>query len=154
MCNKLAHLLMDWSKNTPCMNKDKCSLFCSFRPWPFLLAQESWLSSQLASYSMRWIETTSWSKGWSFKVKFIYLSMHSPQTEATSSARALALPACCSPGQRSLARLFSEVCSSIHCNDRRHWLPFPWWEFLEANNEPQIWTDTMDIPSYCLLLEK
>lgn len=113
---------MNRSKHTPHMDKDKSSLFCYFRPLPFLLTQESWLSSQLASYSMRWMETPSWSKGWNFKVKFIYLSMHSPQTEATSSATALALPACCSPEQRSLGKLFPEICRSIHCNDRRHWL--------------------------------
>lgn len=120
---------MNRSKHTPHMDKDKSSLFCYFRPLPFLLTQESWLSSQLASYSMRWMETPSWSKGWNFKVKFIYLSMHSPQTEATSSATALALPACCSPEQRSLGKLFPEICRSIHCNDRRHWLQSLWWEF-------------------------
>lgn len=146
---------MDWPKYSTCMGEEKSSLFCSFRPWPYLLTQGSWLSSQFTSgWCMRWAGTSSWSKSWSFKIPFIYFSMHPQQSGAISSAPSLALPACCSLGQRSLGWLFPEGCSSVHCNDKRHWLQSFWSNLLEANNEPQIWSDSVCIPNHYLILEK
>lgn len=85
MCKKLVCLLMDKSKYIIYMGEEKSSLFCSFRPWPSLLTQESGLRGQLASYCMRWAGTPSWSKSWSFKIQFCHVSTTDWGNEQCSS---------------------------------------------------------------------
>lgn len=76
---------------------------------------------------MRWEESPSCSKSWRFRC--IYFSMHPLQSGVINGAPALALPACCSLRQRSLETLFAEVCSNVHCIDKRHQLQSLWWSY-------------------------